>query len=313
MEKFFKNKRIAVLMGGWSNEREISLKSGRNILDSLKRQGLDAVGMDMDTNFIKRLKEEKIDIVFNILHGKPGEDGTVQGLLELLKIPFTGSGLLASAIAMDKVMTKRILSREGILTPNFYVFEEWKGIKDSLDEAIREVKFPMFMKPVEEGSSVGIEIIKGREGIEERFVEEREKYGTFFVEEYIEGMIATCGVLGTGNDAYALPVLELAPKNEFYDYEAKYTKGMTEFIIPARLDNKVAEKIRNVALQTHRLIGCKGFSRVDMIIKENQIPYVLEINTIPGMTKISDLPAEAKELGMSYDDLVFEILKSSRQ
>jgi len=309
----FRKKRIGVLMGGWSSEREISLMSGKNILASLKRQGFDAVGIDMvmGMDFFTRFKKEEIDIVFNILHGKPGEDGTVQGLLELLGIPYTGSGLLASAIAMNKVMTKRILLREGILTPNFYVVDEWKELKKSMKEAVEKVGFPMFIKPEEEGSSVGADIIRVKKGIKKKFVKERERYRTFLVEEYIKGMIATCGVLGTGKDAYSLPVLELVPEKKFYDYEAKYTKGMTEFIIPARLAQKITEITKRMALETHRIIGCRGFSRVDFVIKDNEIPYVLEINTIPGMTKISDLPAEAEKIGMSYDELVMEILKSS--
>ena len=298
-------------MGGWSSEREISLRSGKNILDSLRRQGFSAVGIDMDKDFINKLKNENIDIIFNILHGKPGEDGTVQGLLELLGIPYTGSGLLASAVAMNKVVTKRILLREGIITPNFYVFEEWEEIEKCLEEAVDKIGFPMFMKPAEEGSSVGTEIIREENNLKEKFIKEQKTYGTFLVEEYIDGMTATCGVLGTGKDAYALPILELIPKKEFYDYEAKYTKGMTEFIIPARLSQETTEVVQRMAVDTHRIIGCRGFSRVDFVIKENEIPYVLEINTIPGMTEISDLPAEAKEIGMSYDELVFEILKSS--
>ncbi|TES90737.1 MAG: D-alanine--D-alanine ligase [Candidatus Cloacimonadota bacterium] len=311
----FRKKRIGVLMGGWSSEREISLMSGKNILASLKRQGFDAVGIDMvmGMDFFTRFKKEEIDIVFNILHGKPGEDGTVQGLLELLGIPYTGSGLLASAIAMNKVMTKRILLREGILTPNFYVVDEWKELKKSMKEAVEKVGFPMFIKPEEEGSSVGADIIRVKKGIKKKFVKERERYRTFLVEEYIKGMIATCGVLGTGKDAYSLPVLELVPEKKFYDYEAKYTKGMTEFIIPARLAQKITEITKRMALETHRIIGCRGFSRVDFVIKDNEIPYVLEINTIPGMTKISDLPAEAEKIGISYDELVMEILKSSKR
>ncbi len=311
MKSSFKDKRIGVLMGGWSSEREISLRSGKNILESLARQGLDVVAIDMDKNFITRLKEEHIDVVFNILHGKPGEDGSVQGVLDLLSIPYTGSGLLASAIAMNKSITKRILQKEGILTPEFYEFENWKEIAKSTQEAIEKVGFPMFMKPIEEGSSVGAEIISANDGLKDRFSKEMERFGGFLIEEYIDGMTATCGVLGTGRDAYSLPILELVSKKKFYDYEAKYTEGMTEFIVPARLDEKTTRLVQQMAVDTHRLIGCRGFSRVDFVIKGNEVPYVLEINTIPGMTEISDLPAEAKEIGMSYDELVMEILKSS--
>jgi D-alanine-D-alanine ligase len=311
MKNFFLTKRIGVLMGGWSSEREISLMSGRNILASLERQGLQAHAIDMTRDILATLGQTGIDVVFNILHGKPGEDGTVQGMLDLMGIAYTGSGVLASAIAMNKIVTKRILLREGILTPHFHVVDTWIELDEAVDEATNSVGFPMFMKPPEEGSSVGAAILRSGVDLAARFAEERERYGTFFVERYIEGMIATCGVLGTGKDAYALPVLELVPDREFYDYEAKYTKGMTEFIIPARLDKRITEATKKLAVATHRLIGCSGFSRVDFVIKDNEMPYVLEINTIPGMTEVSDLPAEAQEIGMSYDELVMEILSSS--
>jgi D-alanine-D-alanine ligase len=311
MKDFFQGKRIGVLMGGWSSEREISLMSGSNIVASLKRQGLDGVAIDMGRDGISLLDQLKVDVVFNILHGKPGEDGTIQGMLDLLGIPYTGSGVLASAIAMNKIMTKRILLREGILTPHFCVVEEWKDLEEAVQEVVETVGFPLFMKPAEEGSSVGAAILRSEGEVSTRFADERKQFGTFFAEQFIDGMIATCGVLRTGKDAYALPVLELVPENEFYDYEAKYTKGMTKFIIPARLADEVTGATQRLAVATHRIIGCSGFSRVDFVIKGNEIPYVLEINTIPGMTEVSDLPAEAQEIGMSYDELVMEILSSS--
>jgi D-alanine-D-alanine ligase len=311
MKDFFSGKKIGVLMGGWSSEREISLMSGRNIAASLRRQGLDAIEIDMGRDMLSSFNQLAVDVIFNILHGKPGEDGTIQGMLDLLGIPYTGSGVLASAVAMNKIMTKRILLREGILTPHFSVVEEWKDLDEAVKEVIDMVGFPLFMKPTEEGSSVGAAILRSDEGMRDKFVDERKQFGTFFAEQYIDGMIATCGVLGTGKDAYALPVLELVPENEFYDFEAKYTKGMTEFIIPARLSKEVTEATQQISVATHRIIGCSGFSRVDLVIKNSEMPYVLEINTIPGMTEISDLPAEAENIGMSYDELVMEILKSS--
>jgi D-alanine-D-alanine ligase len=285
--------------------------SGKNIIASLEHQGLDVVAIDMGRDTLLSLDRLGVDVIFNILHGKPGEDGTVQGMLELLGIPYTGSGVLASAVAMNKIVTKRILLREGVLTPHFSVVEEWKDLERAVRDVLDMIEFPLFMKPAEEGSSVGAEILKSDDGILERFAEERKQFGTFFAEQYIEGMIATCGVLGTGKDAYALPVLELVPVNEFYDFEAKYTKGMTEFIIPARLADAVSEATQKLAVATHRIIGCCGFSRVDFVIKDSDMPYVLEINTIPGMTEVSDLPAEAESIGMSYDELVMEILSSS--
>lgn len=311
MKEYFRSKKIGVLMGGWSSERDISLMSGGNVLASLKRQGLDAAGIDLQRDMLASFGQFSVDVIFNILHGRPGEDGTIQGMLDLLAIPYTGSGVLASAVAMNKIMTKRILLREGILTPHFSAVEMWSDVKEAVQEVKDTVGFPMFVKPAEEGSSVGAMLLKSDGGMEKIFADERKQFGTFFAEQFIDGMIATCGVLGTGKDAHALPVLELVPSNEFYDYEAKYTKGMTEFIIPARLRDEVTGTTQRIAVATHQIIGCSGFSRVDFIIKEREIPYVLEINTIPGMTEVSDLPAEAREAGMSYDELVMEILSSS--
>jgi len=300
-----RKRKIGVLMGGWSSEREISLLSGQSVLDSLKKQGFQCVGIDVNRGFQDQIKKAKIDLAFVILHGSPGEDGTIQGYLDLLGLPYTGSGLTSSAVCMDKLLTKMLFKHGGIPTPE-YVFV---GAKDDLmgllGEAEKKLAYPMMAKPRCEGSSVGIELLEGRRGAVERCERVRRGFGDFLLEEFVPGMIATVGILVKD----ALPVLELVPKRQrFYDYEAKYTRGETDFIIPARLDAKVDKRIKELALKAYNLMECRGFARLDLIVKQGKLPYFLEINTLPGLTDISDLPAEAQAAGVSYDELIFRIL-----
>lgn len=303
-----KRKRIGVLAGGWSSEREISLLSGRNVYNSLKRQGFDAIFIDVNHNFMERLKQERIDVAFVILHGKPGEDGTIQGVLELLSIPYTGSGVEASAISMDKFTTKRLFEAHKIPTPSYIFIPKDSSLEDKLKEAEKRFGFPMVLKPRAQGSSVGVKIIKDPTSLKRECKQAKERFGDLILEKYIKGMMATVGIL----NERALPILEIVPKHqEFYDYKAKYTKGETEFIIPAGLERDVYEKTQSLALAAHKVIGCWGFSRVDLIVEDNKRPYLLEVNSIPGMTELSDLPAEASYEGMSYDELILEILKSA--
>lgn len=295
-------------MGGWSSEREISLLSGRNILESLKRQGFDVYGLDLKSpEDLKKIDKKNMDVAFIILHGKPGEDGTIQGYLELLGIPYTGSGVEASAIGMDKIMTKKIFVYEKIPTPP-WVEVNPEDIKGSIEMAVETLGIPLVLKPRREGSSVGVEIIKNTKQIEEKTKKALSLFKEVFFEKYIPGVIATVGIL----DDMVLPILELRPKTrEFYDYEAKYTKGETEFIIPAQLPPEVTEKIKEYAWRGFSAIGCKGFARLDLVVEERKYPYFLEINTLPGMTDLSDLPAEASAIGISYDEVVKRILKSA--
>lgn len=310
LRQYFLKKRIGVLMGGWSSEREISLRSGKNIYESLKKQGFDALAIDIDKDFVEKIKRAKIDIAFIILHGKPGEDGTIQGTLELLGIPYTGSGVAASAVGMDKVLTKQLFQVVGVPTPPYVFIPKGADLKTETKKSIKKLGFPMMLKPRSEGSSVGVEIINDKRDLLRKGEEKRRKFGDIFLEKFIKGMIATCGILGER----ALPILELVPKKQaFYDYKAKYTRGETEFIIPARLEKKVYQKTQELALLAHHAIGASGFSRVDLVVENNQKPYFLEVNTLPGMTDISDLPAEAAHLGISYDELVFEILCSAKR
>ena len=300
-----RKRKIGVLMGGWSNEREVSLLSGQRVMDSLKGQGFQAVGIDVNRNFTDQIKRAKIDLAFVILHGRPGEDGTIQGYLDLLGIPYTGSGVTASAICIDKVITKMLFERVGIPTPPYFVIGPGADAQAVVAAAEKQFGYPMIAKPRTEGSSVGIELLQGRRGAVERTERVRRGFGEILLEQFIPGMIATVGVLVDE----VLPILELVPKRQaFYDYEAKYTRGETEFVLPARLDSKVADKVKELALKAHKLMGCSGFSRVDLVIRHGKQPYFLEMNTLPGLTDISDFPAEAENAGISYDEMIFRIL-----
>ena len=299
--KFFSKKKIGVLYGGWSSEREISLGSGRCVMESLKRQGLSVKGIDVDQNFTKKLKG--IDVAFIALHGKPGEDGTVQGILEFLGYPYTGSGVIGSAISMDKIISKHLFNAHGIPTPEFYYEENIE-----IDEIIIKLDLPLVIKPRAEGSSVGVSIVETREELERAIKRARRKFKDVFFEKYIPGIMATCGIV----NEIPLPVLEIAPKKrKFYDYKSKYTEGMTEYVVPARIPKKQYKQVQDLALSAHGAIGAYGYSRVDYVLDENYNPYVLEVNSIPGLLASSNLPLEAKAIGLTYDDLTFEILKTS--
>lgn len=289
-------------MGGWSPEREISLKSGRKVAKSLKRQGFRVIEIDVGQGLASILRKEKIDIAFIALHGVPGEDGTVQGLLEVLGIPYTGSGVLASAMAMNKVITKIVLQANGIRVPRYFY-----ELKVDLKKVTAEIgNPPWIVKAVSGGSSVGVEIVKEPKDLEPTFNKIKEKYQDAFIEEFIEGREITVGILGNE----VLPVAELVPKSEFFDYRAKYTPGVTEEIIPAELPEKVYKEAQSLALQSHRAIGCREFSRVDMIVQDNKV-WVLEVNSIPGLTDMSVLPMEAKHIGITYDEVIYRILESA--
>jgi D-alanine-D-alanine ligase len=306
--EYFLHKKIGVLAGGISSEREVSLRSGKNVLDSLKKQGFEAVMIDpADNDFIEQIKV--MDVAFIALHGGYGEDGSIQGLLEVMGIPYTGSGVLASALAMNKVSSKRIFREQGIPTPDYACFPLTKGY--SYEDLSIKLGLPLIAKPVSEGSSVGVTIIRDGSVIKGIIDELIYKHKDVFVEKYIHGQSVTVGILGNDKKLRALPVLELVSKNEFYDYEAKYTSGMTEFIIPARLEANIYKNVCQTAIKSHLVLGCEGFSRVDIIVADNGCPFVHDVNTIPGLTNLSDLPACAANDGMSYDELIFEMLCSA--
>jgi D-alanine-D-alanine ligase len=307
----YKDTNISVLMGGMSGEREVSLRSGKKVRESLLSQGYKVISIDAGRDVASRLVEERTEVAYIMLHGRYGEDGTIQGLLEQLGIPYTGSGVLASALAMDKIVSKKIFFLEDIPTPDYVGLSIGINVDEAVDIVTNKLPLPAVIKPVNEGSSLGVIIADNVKALEDGIRKDLEDYRDIIIEPFIEGISVTVGVLGLGKDTRVLPVLELRPKREFYDYEAKYTPGMTEFICPAELEKDVYNITQHYALMAHRSLGCRGFSRVDMQIDRTGKPFVLEVNTIPGMTELSDLPAEAEVEGMSYDELVYEILKSA--
>jgi D-alanine-D-alanine ligase len=309
--KALKDKRICVLMGGRSGEREVSLRSGKRVFESLQKQNFNVISMDLEDDLVSRLKKEKIDIVYNILHGRFGEDGTIQGLLEMANIPYTGSKVLASALAMNKLASKRVFDSLGIPTPRYVEVDAASDIKKEAKRIWKNFASPFVLKPTSEGSSLGVILVKKEDDFEKILEESVAEFKDVFIEEYVKGKEVTVGILGKNNDLQALPILELVPKNEFYDYHAKYTSGMTEFVLPARLSKPIYKKTQEVALAAHRALGCYGWSRVDIIVGGDHVPYVHDVNTIPGMTEQSDLPAEAAHAGISFDELVVRILESA--
>lgn len=308
INKYAKNTKIAVLCGGMSNEREVSLRSGKNVFEAIKRLGYtNAELIDVDRNIAKTLVEKDIKVAFNALHGKYGEDGCIQGLLELLGIEYTGCGVFASAACMNKNNTKMILKEAKLpLINSVLVKRNEKNVK----EKVKDLKYPLMLKPVSEGSSIGMYKVENESQLEELFRKSAEYKQDILIEEYKQGISATVGVLEDGDKTFATEILELRPKNEWYDYEAKYTKGMTEFILPAELSPEMTKKIKDNAVKAHQACGCKGVSRVDILVVKD-IPYILEINTSPGMTDLSDLPAQANAMGISYDMLVDMILNNA--
>lgn len=299
-----KDSKIAVLCGGMSSEREISLRSGKNCLTALHRLGYkNAAIVDVSENVMNDLKG--FEFAYNTLHGKFGEDGCIQGVLEILKIPYTGCGVIASAICMNKEYTKKVMSTAGLpLIKSVYLYPNEDPV-----EKVKELNYPLMIKPVSEGSSFGMNKVSNEKELIDAVAEARKYNAHVLIEEYLVGKAATVGVLEKDGKAFATEILELRPKNEWYDYECKYTKGLTEFVLPAELSDEMTKQVKEYAVKAFEVCGCSGVSRVDFHIV-GDIPYILEVNTNPGMTDTSDLPAQAAAGGISYDELVEMILKS---
>jgi len=294
-----KNRRIAVLMGGPSSEREISLKSGNCVLEALKEAQLNVTAFDVNRELPDRLIKGKIDLVFIALHGKPGEDGTIQGMLDILNIPYTGSGVLASALSMDKIASKRLFQIAGIPTAKFKAIS-----KDKPCTANPLKNFPVVIKPSTEGSTIGVSIVK-KESEFKKALETAFRYDdNIMCEKYIDGKEIAIGIL----EEKALPVIEIIPKSGFYDFNAKYRKKLTDFVVPAELQEEKSAQIKQIALNAHNVLGCTGMSRADMKLDSKLNPYVLEINTIPGLTETSLLPKAAQAAGISFRKLCLRLL-----
>ncbi|OPY69439.1 MAG: D-alanine--D-alanine ligase [Syntrophorhabdus sp. PtaU1.Bin002] len=286
--------RIGVLMGGNSSEREISLKSGAAVLQSLKRSGYKATGVDVGRDLAGRLKRQRIDVAFIALHGRRGEDGTAQGLLEIMGIPYTGSGVLGSSMAMDKAVMKVVFDSVGIPTPAYAVAEEGKDVA---------LPLPFVVKPANEGSTIGISIVRRKEEIAPAIADARKYDKKVIVESYVEGDEITVAIV----NGETLPVVQVKPSKGFYDFEAKYTKGMTEYIVPAGVTKTVAKKASDIALKVYQAFDLSGCARIDMLVRRG-VPLVIDINTSPGMTETSLVPKAWAYLGRTFDDLVETIL-----
>ncbi len=299
---------IAVLMGGWSAERDVSLMSGNGVADALESLGHRVTRIDMDRGVAAKLAEAKPDVVFNALHGTPGEDGSVQGMLDLMGIRYTHSGMVTSVIAIDKQLTKQALVPHGIPMPG--------GRMVSREELYRQdpLPRPYVLKPVNEGSSVGVAIVTAESNVGNPIHPDArgpwQEFEELLAEPFIRGRELTTAVLGD----QALGVTELKPKNGFYDYDAKYTDGLTEHVFPAQIPDDVAEACKRIALDAHRLLGCKGASRADFRWDDTQGVdglFLLEVNTQPGMTPLSLVPEQARHLGIDYASLVQRIVEEA--
>ena len=301
-----KDAKIAVLCGGMSSEREVSLRSGKNCLGALHRLGYkNAEIVDVSPNVMNDLKG--FEYAYNTLHGKYGEDGCIQGVLELMKIPYTGCGVMSSAICMNKEYTKKVLSTNKNIPLIKSAFVR-KG--DDLMKAVEGLQYPLITKPVSEGSSFGMTKVNKPEELQSAYEEALKFNDDVLIEEFIDGFFITVGVLEKDGKAFATEILEIRTKTEWYDFDAKYTKGLSEFIVPATgLSKEATELTKKIAVEAHETAGCSGVSRVDFMVKDDK-PYFLEINTNPGMTDTSDLPAQAKVCGIDYDNLVLMILNS---
>ena len=293
-----KKSKIGVLMGGLSEEREISFKTGTAILKALGDKGYKAIGIDAGRDIPGVLLKKKIDIAFIALHGRYGEDGCMQGLLEVMGIPYTGSGVKASALAMDKAAAKKVMLYHGVSTPASCIYEE--GAKP-------KVKAPLVVKPACQGSAIGVSIVRKEAGLKAALKEAAKFSGPVLIEKYIKGRELTVSIL----DGRVLPIIEIRPKEGFYDFAAKYTKGMTEFVVPAPIAKSAEKKVAKEALKAFEALGCSGAARVDVILDARGTPFVLEVNTIPGMTELSLFPRAAEAAGLDYPALVEEMLKGA--
>ncbi len=296
---------IGVLMGGVSAEREISLRSGEAITKALRDRGYDVCTIDVGHDIAEQLISEQMRVAFIALHGRFGEDGTIQGMLEIMKIPYTGSGVLASALSMDKIMSKRIFAAHAIPTPASHILHEAEGVKEALEKL--NFPFPIVVKPSSEGSTIGVTIVHDKEELAQAIEQARRYDHRLLLEEYIKGREITLGVLNGG----PLPIIEIAPKGGFYDYRAKYTNGETEYILPPRIPPKAYGEAERIGLEAYRALGCEGCARVDMMADEKGGIFVLEVNSMPGMTKTSLVPKAAHFAGIEFAELVERILKGA--
>ena len=293
--------KVAVLMGGWSAEREVSLKSGNAVLQALLRREVDAVAIDVarDT-IIEQLQKGRFDRVFNILHGPGGEDGVIQGVLDVLGLPYTGSSVAGSALSMDKLRSKQVLSGANLPTPNYMVLTP----DSDFNYVVAELGLPLMIKPALEGSSIGMTKVESEEQLPAAYELAAQYGGEVICEQWVTGSEYTVAILGEE----ALPVIRLETSHKFYDYDAKYIANDTRYICPCGLDEKNESQLQRLAVAAFKTLGARGWGRVDILCDEHNKPYIIELNTVPGMTDHSLVPMAAKANGIEFDELVYRIL-----
>jgi D-alanine-D-alanine ligase len=296
--------KVAVLLGGKSAEREVSLKSGGMVLKALRSRGVNAFAFDPAERGLDALIDEKFDRAFIALHGRFGEDGTVQGILEWLGVPYTGSGVLASALAMDKLRTKRLWAAEKLPTPAY----ERLGEQTNFRIAARKLGVPLMVKPASEGSSIGMSKVRAASKLEEAYKLAARYDPVVIAEQFIDGIELTGAILGDR----ALPLIKLETPRDFYDYQAKYVSDDTRYIVPCGLPEKKERELQELCLAAFRSLGCTGWGRVDLMLNKRGRPFLLEVNTSPGMTDHSLVPMAARAVGISYEDLCVKILEGAR-
>ena len=297
--------RVVVVMGGPSSEREVSIETGNVVMRALERLGYEARSLDFDGKFVDALREIKPDVVFNALHGPGGEDGMIQGILDWMHVPYTGSDLRACALSIDKHLTKKLLSAEGLPTPAWDAFDLEGGTLPLLPGSLN---LPLVVKPRNEGSSAGVRLVRTHEEWSQAMIDLSERRTAILAEEYLEGREFSCGVLFE----QALPVAEILPQgHEFYSFEAKYAPGGSRHEVPAHIGEDLAHRIQMLALSMHRLLGLRDYSRTDFIVTREGRPYILEINALPGFTPTSIFPDEAAAIGIGFDALVDHLVRAA--
>lgn len=302
------NKRVAVLMGGPSTERAVSLNTGNAVLNALLEKGYTAVAIDLEPErLLEQLRAETIDVVFNAVHGRYGEDGAIQGVLELAGIPYTGSGICASAVAIDKALCKLLFSAADIPTPRYVLARATEPIAVVNERVTSQLKLPLVVKAATQGSSIGVYIVKTQPELIAAIKAAFKYSSCVVIEDFIHGRELTVAVMPNGK---ALPIIEIIPISGCYDYDSKYTSGATEYVVPAYIEQNLAERIQATALAVYNLVGCCGVARVDLMLANNDSYHVLEINTIPGMTATSLVPKAAAAVGISFGDLCEQLLLS---
>lgn len=295
--------KVAVLMGGTSAEREVSLNSGKAVLEALQSKGVDAYAVDVGDDILNQLQQGQFDRAFIALHGRGGEDGTMQGALQIMNLPFTGSGVMASALAMDKLRTKQIWQAQGLPTPAYKVLDERPDIK----QLVSEIGLPMMIKPSHEGSSIGVTKVVSEDQLTAAWDDAAKYDSEVIAEAWVTGKEYTAAILGD----LALPLIRLETPQEIYDYEAKYMLDTTQYHCPCGLDTEAEKSLQQMALKAFRAVGAQGWGRVDLFVDDKGKPWLIEVNTVPGLTDHSLVPMAAKAVGISFDELMLRILQDT--